>query len=37
MLIVNLIPKSFPHSLNILEVNCGPRSEIALSGKPYRL
>ena len=37
MLMANLIPRSLPNSLKALEANCGPRSEIALSGSPYRL
>ena len=37
MLIASLMPKSRPNSRNALEANWGPRSEMALSGNPYRL
>src|ERR1700678_1994074 len=33
----NLIPNNRPNSLKTCDANCGPRSEIALSGNPYRL
>src|SRR5271155_963638 len=33
----NSMPRSRPNSRNAWEVNCGPRSDIALSGSPYRL
>ena len=37
MLIFNLMPSSRPNSLNACEANCGPLSDIALSGRPKRL
>ena len=30
----DLIPKSFSSSMNALEANCGPRSEMSLLGNP---
>ena len=33
----NLMPRSCPNSQNAWEANCGPQSDIALSGSPYRL
>ena len=33
----DLIPKSFSSSMNALEANCGPRSEMSLSGSPNLL
>src|ERR1700733_6172830 len=34
---VRSIPNCFPISRNALEANCGPRSDITLSGSPNRL
>ena len=35
MLMFSLIPRSRPSSLNAWDVNCGPLSEMLLSGSPY--
>ena len=37
MLMFNLMPNSCPSSLNVCEANCGPLSDIALSGRPKHL
>ena len=37
MLMFSLMPSSLPNSLNACEANCGPQSNIALSGRPKRL
>ena len=37
MLMFSLMPNSRPNSLKASEANCGPLSEIALSGRPKRL
>src|ERR1700684_711423 len=33
----SLMPSNRPSSLNVCDANCGPLSDIALSGKPKRL
>ena len=37
MLMASLMPRSRPSSRKACEANCGPLSDIALSGSPYRL
>ena len=37
MLMFSLMPSSHPNSLNACEANCGPLSDIVLSGRPKHL